>query len=523
MISMPEVGDKTIAQQLAELTVTHPSFVFIKFGTADYTIQDINQRAEELARALLAAGLTKGQRVAIMLPSHPDHIVSILALAKIGLVRVSVNIQLKGAALAHAFDTFKPEAIIHSDQFIDKLSPLASFTSLKKFVWSNQGAPTLRYEGRDISAIVKQNAHSYPLPSPLPDDILAITPSSGTTGPPKGVLKSDRTLRAGALGILRLNKAKAGDSFVLWESLHHGAGVAVVLAALHARITLVIVEKFSASRLWRQLKANNAKHLHYLGSVLAMLYKQAPSGEDKAHGVQIAWGGGCPPSIWRGFEERFGVKIHEGYGLSELTTLVTANLAGREGSIGEPLDYFEVQLTNEDGTEVSIGEIGEITVQPKDPRLGFLGYFENLTATQQSLRNGWFLTGDLAWADSDGYLYYAGRKKDSVRRRGINISAWEVEHVVAEHPAIEECAMVGVPSELGENELKIFLRLKPSSQLTPGEFIAWCEKVLPPFQVPRYVEYVEDFPRTPTQRIKKGELSLSVAGCWDFLDKQSQQ
>ncbi len=519
MISMPEAGDETIAQQLAAQAHEHPDFVFLKFGTTQYTIRDVNKRVENLARALRTIGLTQGRRVAIMLPSHPDHVISILALARLGLIRVSVNTQLKGAALAHVFNTFKPEAIIHDETFTETLKTLPCFAGLKKLVWQDQETPALLHEGRDIENIAKESL-GQPMPTPEADDILAITPSSGTTGPPKGVLKSDRTLRAGALGILRLNKARAGDTFVLWESLHHGAGVAVVLAALHARITLVMVEKFSASRLWKQLKANNAKHVHYLGSVLAMLYKQPPSVEDKTHGVQIAWGGGCPPAIWRGLEERFGVRIHEGYGLSELTTLVTANLEGREGSIGVPLDYFQVRLTNDEGAEVAAGVCGEITVRPHDPRLGFLGYFENDAATQQSLREGWFLTGDLGWADEDGYLYYAGRKKDSVRRRGINISAWEVEHVVAEHPAVEECALVGVPSELGENELKIFLRLIPGELLNPTDFLAWCEKSLPPFQVPRYVEYVEDFPRTPTQRIKKGDLSLSVATCWDSLNKR---
>jgi crotonobetaine/carnitine-CoA ligase len=352
--------------------------------------------------------------------------------------------------------------------------------------------------------------------TPKADDIIALTPSSGTTGAPKGVLKSDRTLRAGPMGTCRLTGARPGDVFFLWEPLHHGAGVAVLIAAILERITLAMVERFSASQFWDQVRQAEATHIHYLGGVLPLLLKQPPSPLDRQHKVRVAWGGGCPTEVWRQVEERFGVEMREGYGLSEMITFVTINTEGRVGSMGKPLPFFEVRLADDEGNEVAPGEAGEITVRAREKGLHFLGYFRNEEASTAAMRGEWFLTGDLARQDSDGFCFYVGRKKDSVRRRGVNISAWEVERVVNEHPLVEESALVGVPSELGEDDLKIFVRLVPGSRLDPLELVKWLEPRMPYFQIPRYVAFVEEFPKTPTQRIRKGDLPRAIEGIWDL-------
>jgi crotonobetaine/carnitine-CoA ligase len=132
------------------------------------------------------------------------------------------------------------------------------------------------------------------------------------------------------------------------------------------------------------------------------------------------------------------------------------------------------------------------------------------------MRDGWFRTGDLARQDEDGDFFFAGRAKDSIRRRGINISAWEVERVLLDHPAVEEAALIGVPSALGEEEIKVFIRRAAGLRLEPDDLLRWCVPRLPRFQLPRYVAFVEDFPRTPTQRIRKMELPRDTADCWDL-------
>lgn len=511
MVQMDPVPDTTIREILDRRARETPDFVYVRFHDRAWTIAEVDDQANRIANALLARGLKPGDRVALMLPSHPDHIIAILALAKVGLVRVPVNVSLKGAALDYVFEAFEPHLLIADAEHEEALRPILDARGFSAIAWRNggpAGAPSW-------DTLVTHADNAPPPVAPKVDDIVALTPSSGTTGAPKGVLKSDRTMRAGPMAILKLTGVQPGGTFLLWEALHHGAGVAVTLAALIQGVTLAMVDRFSASRFWSEAKRYGATHIHYLGSVLPMLLKQPPAPEDRTHGVGIAWGGGCPANIWDAIEQRFGVEIREGYGLSELVTFVTANIGGPSGSIGKPLSWYEVRLTDDEGREVPVGETGEMCFRATAPGLGFLGYFRNEAASQASMRGEWFRTGDLARADAEGNLTYAGRGKETIRRRGINISPWEVERVLNEHEAIAECALIPVPSEIGDDELKIVIRLAPDAALDPAALIAWSEERLPKFQVPRFVAFVEEFPKTPTQRIRKAELPRTTADAWD--------
>jgi len=508
---MDEVGEATVAEIMERRAREAPDHVFCRFEDRAYTYGEVNARANALANGLLAMGLKSGDRVGLMVPSHPDHIVAIFALMKAALIRVPVNTHFKGAALDYLFEQFEPHALIVDASYAEQIRPILDRGFKGPVIWRSSGGAAGTFEA------LRNGANRTMPPSRVaPDDILAFTPSSGTTGPSKGVLKSDRTLRAGPLGIKRLTGMKAGDVFLLWEPLHHGAGVAVVIAAALEPITLAMVDRFSASKFWDQARRYGVTHVHYLGGVVQMLLKQPPRADDRAHKVRIAWGGGCPVEAINALEQRFGVTVREGYGLSEMITFVTVNVDRRHGSIGKPLSCFDVRLADDTGAEVATGEVGEILVRARVPGLHFLGYFRNAEATRAAMREEWCCTGDLARRDVQGYLYFAGRKKDVVRRRGVNISAWEVERVVVDHQAVEECALVGVPSELGDEDLKLFVRLPPDRRLDPLELIKWCEPRLPYFQIPRYVAFIDEFPKTPTQRIKKAELSRSVADCWDL-------
>lgn len=511
-IDIPPASDETLAQLLARRAAEAPDEVYCLFNDEPLTLAALHERVLRLANLLWQDGLRPGDRVALMLPSHPDHIVAIFALAMLGLVRVPVNVHLKGASLTHLFEHLAPRALIADAEHASVLAP--ALQRLDVVLWRGGPGPQI-HAGRAFERYLQTPALPLPV-SPGPDDILALTPSSGTTGAPKGVLKSDRTLRAGPLAILRLTGAAPGSVFLLWESLHHGAGVAVVISALLGGTRLAMVERFSASRFWDDARRYGVTHIHYLGTVIPMLLKQPARPNDRDHGVRIAWGGGCPAELWQAFSQRFGVEMREGYGLSELITFVTVNPDGPAGSVGKPLDYYDLRLTGDDGEPVPVGQSGEITVRPRVPGLGFLGYFRNPEAEREARRGDWFCTGDLARQDEQGFLYYAGRKKDMLRRRGINISAWEVERVIADHPDIEETALVGVPSDLGEDELKLFVQLREGRTLTPLDLILWAEPRLPYYQIPRYVAFIDAFPKTPTQRIQKKELSRQTAGVWDL-------
>jgi crotonobetaine/carnitine-CoA ligase len=505
-VQIDQPGDDTIATLLSRRAASEPEAVYCTFRDERITVGMLARRVDRMATMLKSQGLVQGDRVAVMLPGHPEHLYLIFALARLGMVRVPINAHLIGAPLDHLIAELAPRAIVADTAYRSALGGIES--RVRTVLWRNDPDGAFdRYESHAEDTVA----------SPVKaDDIIALTPSSGTTGAPKGVLKSDRHLRGGPTAILRLTGAQPGDVFLFWESLHHGSGVAVAIAALIGRFQLAMLERFSASRFWDDARTHGATHVHYLGSVLPMLLKQPPRPDDRDHKVRIAWGGGCPEPVWHAFAERFGVAMREGYGLSELLTFVTLNIDGPPGSIGKPLSFYEIELRDDDGAPVAPGEKGEVTVRARDPRLGFLGYFRNEAADSAARRDGWFLTGDLAHADAEGNLFYAGRKKDMLRRRGINISAWDVENVFATHAAIAEVALVGVPSDLGEDELKLVVKVRDGAEVSPPDLIAWCRDKLPRFQVPRYIEFIDVFPKTPTQRIQKKELSRSVDGVWDI-------
>jgi crotonobetaine/carnitine-CoA ligase len=209
------------------------------------------------------------------------------------------------------------------------------------------------------------------------------------------------------------------------------------------------------------------------------------------------------------------VQVRECYGLTEGSSFTTMNLSGKVGSVGTPVDHFEVAIVDDQDRPLGPDQVGEIVQRGKEPGLITPGYFGDPEGTRAALRGGWLHTGDLGYRDADGFHYYAGRRRDSIRSRGENVSAWEVEQVAIAFPGIAECAAIGVPSETGESDIKLFVRPVEGRPVDPRELIAWCEARLAYFQVPRYVALVSDFPRTPSQRIRKDELPRGVADCYD--------
>ena len=245
--------------------------------------------------------------------------------------------------------------------------------------------------------------------------------------------------------------------------------------------------------------------MHYLGGVLGLLLKQPARPEDRDHAVRIAWGGGAPAHLWEPFERRFGVRIHEAYGMTEAASFTTVNLEGRVGSIGRAVPHFEVKIVE-----------GQILVREREPGLLMKGYFKDPERTAEALRDGWLHTGDFGAADADGFLYFAGRRRDRLRRRGENVSAWEIEQVFAMHADVEACAAIGVSSDVGDEDIKVFVKPVDGKRIDPLDLVRWCEGHLAYFQIPRYIELVDAFPLTPTERIRKDQLSTSVATCFDL-------
>jgi crotonobetaine/carnitine-CoA ligase len=344
--------------------------------------------------------------------------------------------------------------------------------------------------------------------------------TSGTTGRPKGVVVSHRMLRLAGEAAALVSAAENGDVFYVWEPLFHIGGAQLIVLPLIRNVMLVVSSRFSASHFWADLQTCGATHMHFLGGILQILLKQPPGPHDRTHGVRIAWGGGCPRDVWEPFATRFGVEIRECYGMTECSSFTTANIDGTVGSIGRPLPWFDVTLVDFAGKSVASGGRGAMVVRERLPGALTRGYFNDPDATAKAFRDGAFHTGDLASYDAVGNMYFHGRMTDSVRVRGENVAAAEVEDVARKHPAIEDCVMIGVAAEVGEADIKLFAKLKSGMSLSPRELSAWLAQNLARYQRPRYIAIVEEFERTPSQRIVRHALSKRTDDAWDVTSEK---
>lgn len=506
--------DDNIPKLLRECAVGNPEHVFCRSEDETLTYATLNTRVNRLANGLHGIGVNAGERVAVMLAHHVDHALTFYALCKLGAVQVPINVHLKGAGLEHVLTHSGPQFVIADRCYAGALTPIIERRDVR-VIWRDQGSSAAD-STCDFVRAAWHPIGTEPEFVAQDSDLRTILYTSGTTGPAKGVRMTDRMYRAAALGSSWIGSITPGSVLHFWDPTYHVFGSEVLVMALMQPITLAFVPKFSASGFWGEAAKYGATHLHFVGGVLQLLLKQPPSEHDRAHGVKVAWGGGAPVDVWREFEQRFGIPVREGYGMTETSSFSVINVEGRIGSIGKAVDYFNVEVVDENGRPVTPGEIGELRVSERESGTMTPGYYRDPEKTAEAIRDGWLYTGDLARQDDEGYFFFLGRKKDSLRRRGENVSAWEVENVVNTHPCVEESALIGVRNEFGDEDLKLFVKLKPgTSAFSPEAFAAWCEERMAKFQVPRFLAVVDDFPKTPTQRIQKTVLSQRTDNCWD--------
>lgn len=505
-------SDATIGVLLSERARSDGTYVYCRYGDQALTIADLDRRSNQVANALAGLGVTRGTRVATMLANSIDHIALFFALLKLGACQIPVNIHLRGEGLHFILNNSECAWLFIEDETAAAVAGVISGLSGVKIV--RRGALSAS-GGTDFQGLIAHQDAS-PVERTLdPDEAMFISYTSGTTGLPKGVLQSDRMLRTAAHGAARLGGIRDGDVLHMWEPFYHIGGSQVLVLALQHRATLAMVPRFSVSSFWDEVRSLSATHIHFLGGVIGLLLKQPESPADRDHNVRLAWGGGCPPQFWKAFEGRFGIPIKECYGMTETSSFATQNFSGKVGSIGKPLPWFDISIVGEDGREVAPGERGEIWIRAKVQGVLTRGYWRNPEATRAALSDGVLKTGDVARRDEDGDLFFLGRKKDSLRRRGENVSAFEVERIIGQHPDVEECAVIGVPNDLGDEDIKVFIRVKDGHALDRAEFAAWCEDKLAYFQVPRFIETITEFPKTPSLRIRKEELPRDTSRAFD--------
>ena len=484
----------------------NPAGLFARYEGAPLTFGELDRMASALALWMRGIGLLPGDAVALMIRNSPVALALLFAIAKARAVWVPINVQSRGENLGYIFNHAGPRLVIAEPELHATIA--------------ESGANLARAQLVSIEAvqsIVDGEGWAWNETPPRADEDFAVMYTSGTTGRPKGVLVSHRMLRLSGKAVALVSAVQPGDVMLMWEPLYHIGGAQMIVLPLIRDVTLAMVAQFSASRFWSQVHGYGASHIHFLGGILQILLKQPPSELDRTHGARMAWGGGCPREIWLPFEQRFGVQIRECYGMTECSSITTYNDNGTVGSVGRPVPWFDVELIGPSGTPVAQGERGEIVVRTSLRGAITRGYLSDPEATARALRGDAFHTGDLGSFDRQGNMYFHGRMTDTVRVRGENVSAMEVEQVAAKHPAVEDCAMIGVAAEIGEQEIKLFVKRKAGAALDAPELSAWLAERLAPYQNPRYIVLVDDFERTASQRIMKHKLAADPAVAWDRM------
>lgn len=508
--------DDTLNAALQHAVGHWPDSTFLKIEGRDVSFAEFDQQVGRLAFGLRAAGLGPGDRLGVVMRNSLACVHTWFAANRLGAIWAPINTEFRGRSLEHAVNLLDAELFVADADLVDVLRPALDKRNgpARVLVHATSAGESHGYE---------QLAEFYAERSAKPvdassADTAAMLFTSGTTGRSKACVLSHQYFLTQAGILAREFRFTQRDVLYCPFPLYHADATALtVVPALLLGATAALSRRFSASRFWDEIREVGATVFDFMGATLSILWKAPPTPDDADNPVRLAWGVPVPGDWAEDFEKRFGLKLVELYGSVEASIPVTQpyDQSRVPGSCGRVTEEFDVQVHTDDGHQTPPNTIGEIVVRPHRPGIMFDGYFAMPEATVAVSRNLWFHSGDLGRMDDDGNLYFVGRKKEAIRRRGENISAFEVEEGVLLHPDVMECAAIGVPSELTEEEVKVCVVARPDSDVTAQDIVDHCEETLAKFQVPRYIEFVEEIPKTPTGKMAKYQLRTSTDETWD--------
>lgn len=533
----------SLGDELRQAAAEVPDKVFIRMLHGEWTYRQVDVETDLLAHGLMRQGVGRGQNVTLMLPNCIEFAMTWFALSKLGAVTAPVNTSFRGAVLASAINLVRSRLVlVHASLLAPLQEILPELATVEKIVVVGEaplspplpssflpttpaiaGRPLLAYAALRDFASQESLAPSLAISF---SELSLLLYTSGTTGRSKAAMISHRfVLGQASLVIQGLGLRHDDVLYCPYPMFHLDAAVMTIAPALLLRSVAAIGEKFSVSRYWDEVRALGATVFDFMGATLTMLWKQPPQPNDRDNPARLGWG--VPLPAWAPqFEERFGCRLVELYGSTEAGAMIYTPLDAprRPGSCGQPIGPFEVQLVDDDGVAVPAGVAGELVIRATAPSMLMEGYFGMPDETLKAFRHGWFHTGDVLRADEEGYLYFVGRRKDMVRRRGENISAAEVEMVVEAHPDVLECAVIGVPSEMMEEEVMACVVARESANISAQALADFCATRMARFMVPRYFRFLPALPKTPTDKVEKFRLLKEgiTADTWDREGPQAR-
>jgi crotonobetaine/carnitine-CoA ligase len=513
--------DRTIPTFLRTKAERNGDRAAIRFGDESVSYEQLHADAARLAGGLLELGVRPGENVAILMGNSIDFPRVWFGINLAGAVEVPVNTEYRRDGLSYILNHSEARILIVDAVLLPRVIEVSSgLEHLETVLVRGDSDPAPELDTRPLDTVLESSSPDVAaLPRVRPGDLAAIMYTSGTTGPPKGVMLPHGSPIAWAEETIGHFALRPGEThYCCFPMFHTLAQYFATMPALGNDGTLALGQRFSVSRFWSDIRRYGAASANMMGSTVPLLFGADPRPDDADNPLRIAFGAPAPPALMPDFERRFGLQFVEIYGSSESNVVIWNPLDdNRHGTCGRLGESFDVRLVDEDDLDVPDGEPGEIVTRPHEPYSMTLGYFRNPEATVAAFRNCWFHTGDLGRRDADGYYSFVDRMKDSIRRRGENISSWEVETVISRWPAVAESAAFGVPSELSEEEVMVVVVPRGVNEIDLAELAEFCAANMPRYMVPRYWEVAEDLPRTQTGKVEKYRLRERGHGAstWD--------
>lgn len=510
-------SDRILSTILTRQAERYGDRVLLVAGETRWTFAQTAAIAAASAQALVDAGIKPGDRVALMCSNRPEFLQVYLGCAWLGAIAVPINTALRGFQLSHIFSNSRPALLVVEAQFAAAIDSVEADSELPPRTWiigAAAGAIDARLSAGPLPAL----GAAAPAGAVRPGDTVAILYTSGTTGPAKGVCCPQAQLFWWGIYSARALGIREGDVLFTTLPLFHTNALNAFYQALLNGCTYVLEPKFSASGFWAAARRHNATVGYLLGAMASMLLAQPKGADDLTHRMRVALGGGVPPQIHGPFRERFGVPLVDGYGSTETNFVFAGAIpSDRPGTMGYLADGIEARIVDENDSVLPDGQAGELVLRAREPFAFATGYFGMPEKTVEAWRNLWFHSGDRVVRDPDGHYRFIDRMKDSIRRRGENVSSWEVEQVIQSHPAVAACAIYPLPSELGEDEVAAAILPEPGQALEPVDIVRHCEGQIAYFAIPRYVRILSQMPLTENGKIKKGVLRDAgvTADTWD--------